>query len=72
MKASPFDAFMVQHHPDICIPASLLLPYFFAGTASILMRHVIIALLGGDAVDNSFFKTRKIMLVDDEPDLLKL
>ena len=62
---------MVQLQPDIYILPSLLLPYFLRMPSADLKSYVII-LSGGDAMDNSFLHRKKLLLVDDEPDLLKM
>ena len=57
--------------PDIYILPSLLVPYFLRMPSADLKSYVII-LSGGDAMDNSFLHRKKLLLVDDEPDLLKM
>ena len=63
---------MVQYQPDIYILASLLLPYFFARSSPMLIPNVIIESLGGDIMDNSFLHSKKLLLVDDEPEIVDL
>ena len=62
---------MVHLPPDGCILMSLLLPYFFEIPAAVSPSCAII-LPGDDSMDNSFLHRKKLLLVDDEPDLLEM
>ncbi len=65
---------MVPHQPDIHFFLSLLFPYFSAGGPAGGLPYAIIEKIRWEvgATDHSFLHCKRLLLVDDEPELLKM
>lgn len=63
---------MLQHQPDASVLSTLLLPYFLPEMAETHKDYAIIGTLEEMDMDNAFLHTKKLLLVDDEPELLKM